>query len=110
MQLKTLDACARAPIDRVNLTSAASALATETDPRLKRACSNSWIAPHNVQGFFLNMGDMIAKSGDPVLARRVFARAKEAEAYATWPYAAMLEERIATPSRTSPAFAADGRN
>ena len=94
MQWKTLDACARAPIDRVNPISAASALATESDPRLKRACSNTWIAPYNVQGFFLNMGDMIAKRGDPVLARRVYALAKEAKGYATWPYAAMLEERI----------------
>ena len=31
----------------------------------KRACWNSWIAPHNIEGFFLNVGDMLVKAGDP---------------------------------------------
>jgi hypothetical protein len=106
MQWKTVDSCARAPIDRVNPTATAvlSALSTETDPLRKRACSNSWIAPHNVQGFFLNMGDMIVKRGDPRLARRVYALAKDADGYAAWPYAAMLEERIRDAETNVAAF------
>jgi hypothetical protein len=106
MQWKTVDSCARAPVDRVDPTASAalSALSTETDPLRKRACSNSWIAPHNVQGFFLNMGDMIVKRGDPRLGRRVYALAKDAEGFATWPYAAMLEDRIRDAEANVAAF------
>lgn len=62
MQWKTVDACGHTKVDRTNPTAevALAALSTETDSLRRRACSNSWIAPHNVQGFFLNMGDMVA--------------------------------------------------
>ena len=36
----------------------------ETKEGARRACWNSRIAPHNLEGFFLNMGDMLVKSGD----------------------------------------------
>lgn len=42
----------------------------------KRACWNSWIAPHNLEGFFLNMGDMLVKSGDWQMAQKIYANAR----------------------------------
>ena len=39
------------------------AMTLETQHGVKRACWNSWIAPYNFEGFFLNMGDMLVKSG-----------------------------------------------
>jgi len=96
MQWKTVDACGRTTVDRANPTAevALAALATETDPLRKRACNNSWIAPHNVEGFFLNMGDMIVKSGDWRTAQKVYLLAKGANAYASWSYRDVLDARI----------------
>ena len=60
----------------------------------KRACWNSWIAPHNFEGFFLNFGDMLVKAGDPATAVKMYGNAKLTPDYATWPYKQVLEERI----------------
>jgi hypothetical protein len=50
----------------------------------KRACWNSWIAPHNFEGFFLNMGDMLVKVGDWRTAQKIYANAKLSPDYANW--------------------------
>jgi hypothetical protein len=68
-------------------------LETTTGP--KRACWNSWIAPHNFEGFFLNMGDMLVKQGDPATGRRIYATARLSKTYQQWPFKAVLEERLA---------------
>ena len=39
-------------------------LALRTSEGPKRVCWNSWIAPHNWEGFFLNFGDMLARADD----------------------------------------------
>ena len=67
-------------------------LQTQQGP--KRACWNSWIAPHNFEGFFLNMGDMLVKAGDWQTAQRIYSNAKLSSTYAQWPYRRALEERI----------------
>ncbi len=69
------------------------ALETTTGP--KRACWNSWIAPHNFEGFFLNMGEMLVKQGDPATARPVYANARLSKTYQEWPFKSVLEDRIA---------------
>ena len=56
----------------------------ETQHGPKRVCWNSWIAPHNFEGFFLNMGDMLVKSGDWATAQKVYANAKLSSTYASW--------------------------
>ena len=108
MQWQTMDACSRTPIDRTNPTAAVvfRAGATEQDPRRRRACWNSAIAPHNVEGFFLNLGDMLVKSGDWRTARRVYALAQATPSYPTWPYRAALEARVADAERNVAAFRA----
>jgi hypothetical protein len=92
-QWKNLDACVGKRVDRSNPDLAAF-LAEETHEGPKRACWNSWIAPHNFEGFFLNMGDMIVKAGDPQTARKLYAQAKLSKGYDAWPYKDALERRL----------------
>jgi hypothetical protein len=66
----------------------------ETTEGKKRARWNSWIAPHNLEGFFLNMGDMLVKAVDWQTAQKVYANAKLPKAYATWKFQSVLEDRI----------------
>ena len=66
----------------------------QTTTGSKRACWNSSIAPHNDEGFFLNMGDMLVKSGDWKTAQIVYANAKLFESYKGWQFKDILEDRI----------------
>jgi hypothetical protein len=107
-QWTNLDKCADGA--RVDRSSGAFArfmhLETKTGP--KRACWNSWIAPHNFEGFFLNMGDMIVKAGDPAKAREVYAQAKLAKEYSNWPYRDLLDRRITQADENVTLFRASG--
>ena len=92
-QWKALDLCAGTTVDRKN-PDFSPYLARETQRGAKRACWNSWIAPHNFEGFFLNMGDMLAKQGDWQTAIKIYNNAKLSKHYSLWPYRIMLETRI----------------
>jgi len=106
MQWQTVDACGRTSVDRTNPTAAVvlRAEATEQDPRRRRACWNSWIAPHNVEGFFLNMGDMLVKSGDWRTGVQVYALARGMGSYPRWAFRDVLEARIAQAEQNVAAF------
>ncbi len=96
-QWRNLEVCAREPVERhqpdiVRLAARIEAL--PVDARDRRACNESAIAPHNQEGFFLNMGDMLVKSGDWQTARRIYAAAKSTPGYASWPYRRELEQHI----------------
>jgi|SRR5688572_231621 len=106
MQWKTVDACSRTTIDRANPTAAEvfRAEPTERDPLHRRACWNSWIAPHNVEGFFLNMGDMLVKSGDWRTGVKVYELARQVASYPRWAYRDVLEARITTAEQNVTAF------
>jgi len=93
-QWRTLDICAEAHIDRHD-PDFSPFMAKDTKTGWKRACWNSWIAPHNLEGFFLNMGDMLVKDGDTTTAKKIYAQAKLSTDYASWPYRDVLERRIA---------------
>jgi len=69
-------------------------LALETTVGPKRACWNSSIAPHNLEGFFLNFGDMLVKHGDVAVARAMYANARLSTTYSEWAYRDLLERRI----------------
>jgi hypothetical protein len=92
-QWETLDKCAGETVDR-KTAAYAKYMPLETTQGRKRVCWNSWIAPHNFEGFFLNMGDMLVKKGDPATARNVYSQAKLGKTYASWPYRDVLERRI----------------
>lgn len=93
-QWKTLDLCAGLKVDRNN-PDFSPYMSRETRRGRLRACWNSWIAPHNFEGFFLNMGDMLVKQGDWQTAIRIYNNAKLSKNFAAWPYRQMLEKRIA---------------
>lgn len=93
-QWQNLDACVGEKVDRANPDfSRYMALATTSGK--KRVCWNSWIAPHNFEGFFLNLGDMLVKSGDWQTAQKVYANARLSPDFAKWAYAPVLQARIA---------------
>jgi hypothetical protein len=99
-QWRTLDECAEEKVDRVNPTFS-KYMSKETKEGPKRACWNSWIAPHNFEGFFLNfegfflnMGDMLVKAGDWQTARKIYANAKLSHDYPAWKFSSILDDRI----------------
>jgi hypothetical protein len=92
-QWKTLERCSGTKIDRDD-PDYSYALGRETLEGAERACWNSPGVPHNFEGFFLNMGDMLVKAGSPETARTIYANARLSRTYDTWPYREVLEERI----------------
>ena len=92
-QWLTLDYCAGKTINRQN-PDYRTVMSHETTHGRKRACWNSWIAPYNFEGFFMNMGDMLVKSGDWKKAIIIYNNAKIAKNYSTWPYREELEHKI----------------
>lgn len=96
-QWQNLEVCAHTTLDRhgANLDQLSNVMfKASTGSRDARACLNSSIAPHNEEGFLLNMGDMLTKSGDWQTAQKVYALAKRSPDYASWPYRDVLEQRI----------------
>ena len=89
-QWRNLDVCAGQRVDREH-PSFTRHMAKITDDR---ACLNTVIAPHNFEGFFLNMGDMLTKKGDWQLAQEIYANAKLSPDFGTWKFVSVLEERI----------------
>lgn len=92
-QWRNLDECAEERVDRAN-PDYTKYMSQETKQGRKRACWNSWIAPHNFEGFFLNMGDMLVKSGDWRTGQKIYANAKLSHDYADWKFRRVLEDRI----------------
>jgi hypothetical protein len=93
-QWLNVDACVDEKIDRRN-PDYQKYMGLKTNEGPRRVCWNSWIAPHNFEGFFLNMGDMLVKSGDWQTAQRIYANARLSGEYAQWKFRDVLEERIA---------------
>jgi hypothetical protein len=102
-QWRNLDICAGAPVDRQD-PDLAPLLRRETHAGRQRACFNSWIAPFNWEGFFLNFGDMLVKNRDPRTAVRIYAAAKLDRSYERWPYRSVLEARIQNAEANVAAF------
>lgn len=102
-QWQNLDVCVGEKVDR---TSAAYAkyMTQATDKGVKRVCWNTWIAPHNFEGFFLNMGDMQVKSGDWQTGIKLYENAKLSSTYAQWPFREALEQRIHDAQQNVAAF------
>lgn len=90
---QTLTLCAGEKINRAH-PDFTPYLYRETQSGPLRACWNSWIAPHNFEGYFLNMGDMLVKNGQWQTAISIYNNAKLSKTYQDWPYKKMLENRI----------------
>jgi hypothetical protein len=96
-QWDNLDVCARDKVDRrqPDISRLSGRIkAMPVSARDHRACNDTAIAPHNEEGFFLNMGDMLVKSGDWQTARTIYAAARRSPGYASWPYRDVLEQRV----------------
>jgi hypothetical protein len=89
-----IDACIDARFDR-NRPDYAPYMRLETTAGPKRVCWNGPIAPHNLEGFALNFGDMLVKHGDVAAARVMYGNAKLSRTFDRWPYRALLERRLA---------------
>lgn len=97
-QWKNLEICLEREINRANPNlSDIDAIPKRVSDHYKksRACTNSWIAPHNVEGFLLNLGDMLVKNADTLAAREVYRAAQNVEGYQQWPYREKLQQRLA---------------
>ena len=102
-QWRTLDECAGTAVDRRNPAfDTYMGLDTKTGP--KRVCWNSWIAPHNFEGFFMNMGDMLVKAGDWQTAQKIYANARLSPDYGQWKFKPVLEARIGRAEANVAAF------
>ncbi|MEO8401491.1 MAG: hypothetical protein ABI597_06795 [Gammaproteobacteria bacterium] len=105
-QWRTMDLCAGEPINRNN-PNFSIYLHNQTNQGPKRACWNSWIAPYNYEGFFLNMGDMLVKSGNWQTAIKIYQNAKLDKDYLAWPYRQLLEKRISNARKNVKFFQQD---
>ena len=108
-QWRTLDLCAQQKVNRYNPTFVPF-MKYQTTVGKKRVCWNSWIAPHNFEGFFMNMGDMLVKQGDWRTAIKIYNNAKLSQTYTTWPYRNMLENRIQNAKQNVAYFRRDNGN
>ena len=102
-QWRNLDVCVGETVDRAR-PDYGRYMRLETREGPRRVCWNSWIAPHNFEGFFLNFGDMLVKAGQPQTAVIMYRNARLAREFGTWPYRAVLEERIASAAANIETF------
>jgi len=105
-QWTTLEDCYTSSIDRTNpnLKEFLSKERPEHNLGRDRACYNSWIAPHNIEGYFLHMGDMITKTGDYTTAMKIYELAKSSPNYSSWSFKEVLENRIKNAERNTKTF------
>jgi len=69
-------------------------LGQATDRGVKRACWNDPIAPHNAEGFYLWVGDVLVKQGEVAQARIIYNNVKLIKEYPSWPYRSLLDDRL----------------
>ena len=90
---RKLDACAGEPVDRTAFD-LRRYLGRATAEGPQRVCWNTPHTPHGVEGFFVYMGDALLKRGDAASAKQIYSNARYSPQYASWPFQALLEQRI----------------
>ena len=94
-QYETIDDCAcENGTKKTDYQEAINKIKHSTNIKISRACWNSWIAPHNWEGFCLNWGDMLVKSGQLDEAKKIYNLAKQSDTYSEWPFKKELETRL----------------
>ncbi|MEJ1239338.1 hypothetical protein WBG78_14475 [Chryseolinea sp. T2] len=79
-------------------------LLLDSDQSKDRVFHNSWIAPHNIEGFFMAYGDMLVKSGNWKEGISVYRLCREVRQYSDWDYKEVLERRIVNAQRNAALF------
>ncbi|CAM1367659.1 conserved hypothetical protein [Tenacibaculum litopenaei] len=94
-QWKTLQKCYQKKIDTTQpYDFLCLPLGKMVSSRRQRACRNSWIAPHNIEGFYLNLGDMLVKNQQWKKAIEIYRIPQQLPSYSRWPFREVLEKRI----------------
>ncbi len=93
MLWKNIDACVGEKVNRDNFDYQ-KYMSLKTQEGRKRTCWNSWIAPHNLEGFLLIMGEMMLKNNDPKRALMIFKNIRHIEEYGEWAYKNVNENYI----------------
>jgi hypothetical protein len=102
-----IDACAGAVIDRSN-PDIGPYLHLQTPVGRKKACwSEGDLAPHSLEGYMLNLANGLVKAGNIDAARIVYANARYAKNYASWPYRQVLEAIASSDLNARAALYAD---
>jgi hypothetical protein len=105
-----IDACIGTQLDRTN-PDMKPYLNLVTGVGRKKAC---WwkgdIAPYGFEGLVLNLGNGLVKAGQIDAARVMYANAKYADNYETWPYRNVLETIAASDLNARAALYAPGAN
>jgi hypothetical protein len=91
---RTLDLCIGGKLDR-DAPDMTPYLGHATQTGSSRVCWNVELAPHNFEGFFLHMGDALAKAGRTGAARVAYRDATLLPSYTTWPFHDLLAARLA---------------
>jgi hypothetical protein len=103
-----IDACIGTMLDRAN-PDMKPYLSLATGVGRKKAC---WwkgeIAPYGFEGLVLNLGNGLVKAGQIDAVRVMYANAKYADNYETWPYRSVLEEIAASDLNARAALYAPG--
>jgi hypothetical protein len=102
-QWRNVDVCAGIVVDRQQPDLVAT-FARETHVGRLRVCWNSWIAPFNLEGFLLNLGDMLVKNGQVATGVQVYQAAQQADGYERWPFRGVLEQRIVDAAENATRF------
>lgn len=90
---KNIDVCIGSKIDRTDPDMRPHMAKFVSEGR-KRVCWNSPKAPHAFEGRYLNMGDILAKSGNYPVARKIYEAARLVDSYPEWKLRPVLESRI----------------
>jgi hypothetical protein len=93
---KNVEVCINKPMDQTNPDFTPFLYMTANTQPPYYACWNSKAAPHNLEGFWLFMGDVMVKDNRPAVARRLYENAKLADNYKDWKYKSYLDQAIET--------------
>ncbi|MCP3105259.1 hypothetical protein LZ198_40965 [Myxococcus sp. K15C18031901] len=90
---KNVDVCIEGAIDRQNPDFTQYMHLMSNTGGQRRACWSSDLVPHNLEGFWFHMGDLLVKNNQPDLAVTAYENAKLLPTYSTWTYAEEMETR-----------------
>ena len=93
MLWKNLNKCAGERVDRDRLDYRKYLPQKEVNGKMS-TCWNTFIAPHNMEGFLLVLGDLLVQRGDLDRALTVYENARYFEEYDYWTFKALNEARI----------------
>jgi len=91
---ETVDKCLGEKVDRDNLDYRKYMGQKEVESKMS-TCWNTWIAPHNLEGFFMILGDLLVENNDLKRALNVYTNVTYFEEFEYWPYKEHLLDRIA---------------